>query len=81
MPVEQQNGVLVAFSTEPGKTARDTGAASGPYAAALARSLSSQYYDTEKSRDEPHLPPTQLNRPRGPSNTVRKVSKSLVAHV
>jgi formylglycine-generating enzyme required for sulfatase activity len=39
VPVEQQNGVLVAFSTEPGKTARDTGAASGPYAAALAMEL------------------------------------------
>ena len=39
VPVEQQNGVLVAFSMEPGKTARDTGAASGPYAAALAMEL------------------------------------------
>jgi uncharacterized caspase-like protein len=35
----QQNGVLVAFSTEPGRTASDTGAASGPYAAALATEL------------------------------------------
>src|SRR5262249_46951117 len=39
VPVGQQNGVLVAFSTEPGKTASDTGAASGPYAAALAAEL------------------------------------------
>jgi formylglycine-generating enzyme required for sulfatase activity len=39
VPVGQQNGVLVAFSTEPGKTALDTGAASGPYAAALAAEL------------------------------------------
>ena len=39
VPVGQQNGVLVAFSTEPGKTAADTGATSGPYAAALASEL------------------------------------------
>jgi len=39
VPVGQQNGVLVAFSTEPGKTAQDTGAGSGPYAAALATEL------------------------------------------
>jgi formylglycine-generating enzyme required for sulfatase activity/uncharacterized caspase-like protein len=39
VPVGQQNGVLVAFSTEPGKTALDTGDASGPYAAALAAEL------------------------------------------
>jgi formylglycine-generating enzyme required for sulfatase activity len=39
VPVGQQNGVLVAFSTEPGKTALDAGAASGPYAAALAAEL------------------------------------------
>jgi formylglycine-generating enzyme required for sulfatase activity len=37
--VGQQNGVLVAFSTEPGKTAQDTGSGSGPYAAALATEL------------------------------------------
>jgi TPR repeat protein len=37
--VEQQDGVLVAFSTAPGKTAQDTGSASGPYAAALAAEL------------------------------------------
>jgi formylglycine-generating enzyme required for sulfatase activity len=37
--VEQQNGVLVAFSTAPGKTAQDTGSGSGPYAAALATEL------------------------------------------
>ncbi|MGP0088953.1 MAG: SUMF1/EgtB/PvdO family nonheme iron enzyme [Xanthobacteraceae bacterium] len=39
VPVGQQNGVLVAFSTEPGKTALDTGQGSGPYAAALAAEL------------------------------------------
>jgi caspase domain-containing protein/sulfatase-modifying factor enzyme 1 len=39
IPVGQQSGVLVAFSTEPGKTASDTGRASGPYAAALAAEL------------------------------------------
>ena len=38
-PVGQQSGLLVAFSTEPGKTASDTGQASGPYAAALAAEL------------------------------------------
>jgi hypothetical protein len=37
--IGQQNGVLVAFSTEPGKTALDTGQGSGPYAAALAAEL------------------------------------------
>src|SRR5262249_6465496 len=37
--IGQQSGVLVAFSTEPGKTAQDTGATSGPYAAALATEL------------------------------------------
>jgi hypothetical protein len=39
VPVGQQSGVLVAFSTEPGQTALDTGAESGPYAAALAAEL------------------------------------------
>ena len=39
VPVGQQSGVLVAFSTEPGKTASDTGTGSGPYAAALAAEL------------------------------------------
>src|SRR5262245_28706632 len=39
VPVGQQSGVLVAFATEPGKTASDTGASSGPYAAALAAEL------------------------------------------
>ena len=39
IPVGQQSGVLVAFSTEPGKTASDTGEGSGPYAAALAAEL------------------------------------------
>ena len=34
--IGQQNGALVAFSTQPGKAAQDPGAASGPYAAALA---------------------------------------------
>jgi formylglycine-generating enzyme required for sulfatase activity len=37
--VGQQNGVLIAFSTEPGRTAQDTGTGSGPYAAALAAEL------------------------------------------
>src|SRR5262252_4602155 len=41
-PVGQQSGVLVAFSTEPGRTASDTGAGSGPYAAALAEELQSE---------------------------------------
>src|SRR5262245_8668893 len=39
IPVGQQSGVLVAFATEPGKTASDTGQSSGPYAAALAAEL------------------------------------------
>jgi hypothetical protein len=39
VPVGQQSGVLVAFATEPGKTASDTGQGSGPYAAALAVEL------------------------------------------
>jgi len=39
VPVEQESGVLVAFSTAPGKTASDTGTGSGPYAAALAMEL------------------------------------------
>ena len=39
VPVGQQSGVLVAFATEPGKTASDTGQGSGPYAAALAAVL------------------------------------------
>src|SRR5262249_48351153 len=39
VPVGQQSGVLVAFAAEPGKTASDTGAGSGPYAAALAAEL------------------------------------------
>src|SRR6516162_2543910 len=39
LPVGQQAGVLVAFSTEPGKTAEDAGAGSGPYAAALTAEL------------------------------------------
>ena len=39
VPVGQQSGVLVAFATEPGKTASDTGQGSGPYAAALAAEL------------------------------------------
>ena len=37
--VGQQSGVLVAFATEPGKTASDIGQGSGPYAAALATEL------------------------------------------
>jgi hypothetical protein len=36
VPIGKQNGVLVAFATEPDKTASDTGSGSGPYAAALA---------------------------------------------
>ena len=39
VPVGQQSGVLVAFATEPGKTASDIGKGSGPYAAALATEL------------------------------------------
>jgi len=37
--VGQQSGVLVAFATEPGKTASDLGQGSGPYASALAAEL------------------------------------------
>jgi uncharacterized caspase-like protein len=39
VPVGQQSGVLVAFATEPGKTATDLGQGSGPYASALASEL------------------------------------------
>jgi hypothetical protein len=39
LPIGQQSGVLVAFAAEPGRTASDTGASSGPYAAALAAEL------------------------------------------
>jgi formylglycine-generating enzyme required for sulfatase activity len=39
VPAGQQSGVLVAFATEPGKTASDLGPGSGPYAAALAAEL------------------------------------------
>jgi hypothetical protein len=39
VPVGQQSGVLVAFATEPGKTATDVGRGSGPYATALAAEL------------------------------------------
>jgi Caspase domain len=39
IPVGQQSGVLVAFATEPGKTATDSGLGSSPYAAALAEEL------------------------------------------
>jgi uncharacterized caspase-like protein len=39
LPVGQQSGVLVAFATEPGKTATDNGSGSSPYAAALAEEL------------------------------------------
>jgi hypothetical protein len=39
VPVGQQSGVLVAFATEPGKTASDIGQGSRPYAAALAAEL------------------------------------------
>jgi uncharacterized caspase-like protein len=37
VPVGQQSGVLVAFATEPGKTASDIGQSSGPYAAPTGR--------------------------------------------
>ncbi len=37
--VGQQSGVLVAFATEPGRTAGDIGQGSGPYAASLADEL------------------------------------------
>jgi len=36
VPVGQQSGVLVAFATEPGKTASDIGQNSGLFAAVLA---------------------------------------------
>lgn len=39
VPIRSQSGVLLAFSTEPGKTASDRGQGSGPYAAALAAEL------------------------------------------
>jgi len=39
VPIFQQSGVLIAFSTEPGKTASDIGQGSGPYAAALGAEL------------------------------------------
>ena len=39
VPVGQQSGVLVAFATEPGKTASDVGKDNGPYATALAAEL------------------------------------------
>lgn len=39
VPVGQQSGALIAFSTEPGKTASDMGTGSGPYAAALAAEI------------------------------------------
>lgn len=39
VPVGQQSGVLIAFSTRPGDTASDIGERSGPYAAALAAEI------------------------------------------
>lgn len=39
VPIDQQSGVLVAFATEPGKTASDLSKGSGPYASALAAEL------------------------------------------
>src|SRR5215813_1385563 len=39
VPVGQQSGVLIAFATEPGKTATDLGQRGGPYATALAAEL------------------------------------------
>lgn len=39
LPVDTRRGMLIAFSTDPGETASDEGARSGPYAAALATEL------------------------------------------
>ncbi len=38
-PISSRRGMLIAFSTDPGQTATDTGVGSGPYAAALAAEL------------------------------------------
>jgi hypothetical protein len=39
MPVEEQQGLFIAFASAPGETASDYGDKSGPYAAALAAEL------------------------------------------
>jgi Caspase domain len=40
LPVAEQRGMFIAYSTAPGHSASDTGTSSGPYAAALAGELS-----------------------------------------
>ena len=39
VPIAERRGMLIAFSTDPGETATDEGAHSGPYAEALAAEL------------------------------------------
>ncbi len=39
MPVAEQQGMFIAYSSAPGRTASDAGSTSGPYAAALATEL------------------------------------------
>jgi Caspase domain len=45
LPVAEQRGMFIAYSTAPGRTALDTGANSGPYAAALSSELSKSGLD------------------------------------
>ena len=45
LPVAEQQGYFVAYASAPGRTASDRGAASGPYAAALANELGRQGLD------------------------------------
>jgi hypothetical protein len=45
VPVAEQQGFFVAYASAPGRTASDRGAASGPYAAALAKELTRQGLD------------------------------------
>jgi Caspase domain len=45
VPVAEQQGFFVAYASAPGRTASDLGAASGPYAAALAKELGRQGLD------------------------------------
>ena len=45
VPVAEQQGFFVAYASAPGRTASDRGAASGPYAAALAKELGRQGLD------------------------------------
>jgi Caspase domain len=45
VPVPEQQGFFVAYASAPGRTASDRGAASGPYAAALAKELAHQGLD------------------------------------